>query len=249
MIRRAFAGIRLSANISGTLYMSKRAAQQAGPAPQPPSPRPKRKRPRTSHIPRLHLTLAQVENMAAALGFADRIGLRPNLAIDIHFDKGGLDDPLSNAGRALRAFKHSIRQCVERRGGRFACIWVMENRAGRGGDVGIHAHLLVHIPPHLLDRFDRHRATWALKAGFRDDDKVILAKPVRTLRGAAGKLKYICKDLDPEHWPIFNINGKPVLDDRGKPSDQPVYGQKCGVSRNIDAKARDAHRLQQLDRQ
>ena len=74
---------------------------------------------------------------------------------------------------------------------------------------------------------------------------VIERRTMPTIEAAKGKLKYMSKDLDPRYWPLFQDDGGRIhLDDRGKPSDQPIYGKKCGVSRNIDAKARQAFREQ-----
>jgi len=197
---------------------------------------------RWSHVPRLHLSLEQLENNWAALGHAQRLGLRPNVALDIHFHRGGLDEPNRNAGASLKAFLKSSRQWIERKGGQTAVIWNLENRLGVGSE-GIHAHILLHVPPDLMTRWHQLRRTWARKAGL-DAGKagVVHFEHLPSLKHAAGKLKYMSKDIHPDALPIFEAGGRVHLDNRGKPSNAPVYGLKTGVSRNINAKARASYR-------
>jgi hypothetical protein len=206
-----------------------------------------RVRQRWSHTPRQHLTVEQLENNWAALGHAERLGLRPNASLDIHFDRGRLDDPTRNAGAALKAFLKSARQWVERRGCETAIIWTMENRSGFGGE-GVHAHVLMHVPIELLTRWHQLRRRWARKAGLEaSKSRVINFNHVRSLDAAKGKLAYMSKDAHPDTLAIFepflNTNtGKPWLHDANKPSNAPIYGLKTGVSRNINAKARTSYR-------
>ena len=153
--------------------------------------------------------------------------------------------------RWLRPGRHwcckSARQWIERKGYKTAYIWVLENR-GDGTGHGVHAHFLIHVPSDLGTRFHQLKPRWARKAGLNMANQGVLNRTeLPSLKAAKGKLQYISKDLDPKHWPMFtDATGRTHLDDRGKPSDQPIYGKKCGVSRNIDAKARAAHA--QLDR-
>ncbi len=72
---------------------------------------------------------------------------------------------------------------------------------------------------------------------------------MRTLEQAKNKLLYMSKDLDPAAFaiqvngiPLFEAGGRVHLDNRDKPSNQPIYGLKTGVSRNINAKARASYR-------
>lgn len=211
-------------------------------------------RKRWSHVPRLHLSLAQVENNWAALGHAERLGLRPNVSLDIHFHRGGLDDPTRNSGAALKAFLKSARQWIERTGGRTAIIWTMENRIGLGRE-GVHAHVLMHVPADLLTRWHQLRKRWARKAGFDNiGADAFNYKRLKTLEQAKGKLRYMSKDIHPDALPIFlsapryHVEGcPPSLDNRDKPSNAPVYGLKTGVSRNIGPKARASYRHNQVE--
>lgn len=210
------------------------------PAPAPPVPRKGWKR-----TTRLHLTLGQLENNWAAFGHAVALGLTPTDTFDIHFDRGDLVDPHNYARPCLQAFLKSARQWIERKGHQTAFLWTLENR-GDGEGHGIHAHVLFHVPPALATRFHQLKPRWARRAGLDMAVKgVVNREPLPTVKAAKGKLQYMSKDLDPRHWALFQDHGGRVhLDDRQKPSDQPIYGKKCGVSRNIDAKARQAYRAQ-----
>lgn len=217
-------------------YMSKGA----------PPPARKRQVGRAGHQ---YISIEQLGNVWAGFGHSTRIGLRPNATFDIHFDKGGLHDPLRHGLPCLKAFLKSSRQWVERKGHQTCCIWAMENR-GDGLGYGVHAHVIMHIPPTLNRRFHELRKGWQARAGLNvTRSGVVNYEPLPTFTSAKGKLKYMSKDLDPRWWSLFkDITGRVHLDDRGKPSDQPILGKKCGVSRNIDARARGSyHQLHQTD--
>ncbi len=202
---------------------------------------------RWSHNPSIHLSLEQVEKNWAALGHAERLGLRPNASLDIHFHRGNLDDPIRNASASLKAYLKSARQWIERRGGETAILWTMENRSGFGGE-GVHAHVLMHVPVRLLTRWHQLRRTWARKAGLEVTKAgVINFTPLPTLEATKGKLRYMSKDIHPDALPIFEAGGRVHLDNRNKPSNAPIYGLKTGVSRNLNAKARASYRSSQAD--
>lgn len=195
---------------------------------------------RRGATPRLHLTLDQVENRFAAFGHAIRIGLCPNASLDLHFDVANVIDPNTNGRLALMAFLKLARQWVERKGHQTAYIWSLENR-GDGDGYGLHAHIAIHVPQALAKDFKRlMRQSWGKRAGMDIRTRRALRyTAMPTPRAAKGKVQYISKDLDPRHWEIFtDATGRVHLHDKGKPSDQPVFGKKCGVSRNIDRAAR-----------
>lgn len=196
---------------------------------------------------RQHLGIGQLENIWAAFGHSIRLGVRPNETFDIHFDRGELMDPYRWAKPCLQAFLKSARQWIERKGYQTAYVWVLENR-GDGEGHGIHAHVLIYVPEAICTRFHQLKPRWARKAGLNMAiADVIERKTLPTVKAAKGKLKYISKDLDPRWWHLFeDCTGRVHLDDRNKPSDQPIYGKKCGVSRNIDAKARSSYQGQHI---
>ncbi len=214
---------------------------------------------RWSHIPRMHLSLEQLENNWAALGHAERLGLRPNVTLDINFSVGGLFDPDQNARASLRAFLKLARQWVERRGGRTAYIYVLENRYTGVGETGVHAHVLIHVPDNLREEFHSQKRIWARnpEVGMTWRSGLFGPKgkrrlPIPTLEQAKNKLRYMCKDAHPKALAIFEpfINpstGKPHLHNSGKPSNAPIYGLKAGVSRNLNVAARASYRHRQVE--
>lgn len=216
------------------------------------------RRQRSTHLPRMHITLAQLKNNWAAVGHAEQLGLRPSVHLDINFSVGGLFDPDQRASGSLRAFLKLARQWIERRGGQTAYIYALENRYSGIGETGVHAHVLIHVPDNLREDFHRRKRVWARNPEvgmvwrpglFGPKGKP--RKPIPTLRGVTGKLKYMSKDLDPAAFAImvdgvllFEAGGRVHLDNRGKPSNAPIYGLKTGVSRNINVTARRSYRQQ-----
>jgi hypothetical protein len=175
-----------------------------------------------------------------------QLGLTPNVSLDIHFHRGGLDNPDRYARASLLAFIKSARQWIERRGGQTAVIWVLENQAGVGRP-GLHAHLIMHVPPSLKVRFHQLRKRWTHKAKLNANKAgVVNFDPLPALANAKGKLLYMSKDLNPKALPIFSAGGRVHLHDNGKPSNRPVFGKKTGVSRNIDLAARTSRSRRHL---
>jgi hypothetical protein len=206
---------------------------------------------RSAPRPKYQLKLSQLENMWAALSHAEVIGLRPSAALDINFGAGDLFEPDKNAGSSLRAFIKLARQWIEKRGAQTAYIYVFENRHTCPDETGVHAHVLIHVPSAMLSDFHRMKKKWVKNKAVRMKCKPRLFAPtnraknaIKTFEGVSGKLLYMSKDLDPGAM----ANGVPFLeargfnlDDRGKPSTGPVFGLKCGVSRNINVKARTSY--------
>jgi hypothetical protein len=212
-------------------------------------------------MPKWHLTLRQLENNWRALGHAEQLGLRPNVTLDINFGVGGLFDPDRQAGASLRAFLKLARQWIERRGGRTAYIYVLENRYSGIGETGVHAHVLIHVPDNLRENFHSQKRVWAsnpeVGMAWRPGlfgPKGRKRRPITSLEGAKNKLLYMSKDLDPAAFaiqvdgiPLFEAGGRVHLDNRDKPSNQPIYGLKTGVSRNINSTACASHRQPQVE--
>lgn len=217
------------------------------------------RRTRSSHVGKLHLRLAQAEEMATALGFSEKQGFRLTRAIDLHFNQGDLDLDVSRPQTALQRFLKLAREWIESRGGQTAYLWVIENRRFGGSPIsgeqveretekGVHAHILIHVPPALVKRFCELQRGWLKAAGMAGNNRrTIKGKQLPTADAVKGKFLYMLKDLRPRDLAVFTVQrpdgSKWVqLDNRFKSSDLPVYGQKAGTSRNIGKAARDRHR-------
>lgn len=198
-------------------------------------------------IPKMRIATDQFSALWAGLGHAERLGLRPNWTLDIHYGRGELADPYLYWSESLQCFLRLIRDWVRSHGERTAYLYATEHRMGVGA-TGIHTHLLIHVPPRLSNRFGQLIRKWGRAAGLvmKQPSKVMnphkIGGGVPTLKAAAGKLRYLCKDLESEGLelmaPFKRLNGKPQIHDCGAPSNGGVLGKKVGVSRNIDAKAR-----------
>lgn len=140
-----------------------------------------------------------------------------------------------------------IRDWVKSHGRRTAYLYSTENRQGIGA-VGVHTHLLIHVPPSLDKRFQQLLREWAKQANLvmRTPNKVLnphrIGNGNATLQAVAGKLRYMGKDLELAGLELFapfkRLNGEPQIHDSGKPSTHGILGKKVGVSRNIDQAAR-----------
>jgi hypothetical protein len=217
-------------------------------------PRRSLTRTRSSHIPKLQLRAGQAANMASALEFSAALGLEPNRTIDIHFNQGGLDLDRHRPQAALGCFLKLAREWISCRGGDTAYIWVLENRRHSGSPfkpderevlMGVHVHLLIHVPQHLTGRFSQLQRGWLTKAGMSGNaPRTIKGTRLPTQKAVRGKFLYMLKDLNPEAMADFQawspVDGEVpvILDTRGKPSDMPIMGQKAGTSRNIGLAAR-----------
>jgi hypothetical protein len=195
--------------------------------------------------------------MAAALTFAGVIGLEPNRTIDIHFNQGGLDLDHHRPQEALGKFLKLAREWIACRGGNTSYLWVLENRRHSGNPfdqndremrMGVHAHILMHVPENLVGRFAQLQRGWLTKAGMSGNNaRTIKGRKLINRNSVRGKFLYILKDLRPkemlgfEPWPVEDGQQPVILDNRGKPSDLPIYGQKAGTSRNIGMAARGKH--------
>jgi hypothetical protein len=202
------------------------------------------------HQPRWNLTLKQIKNNFAALEHAERLGLRPNITLDINFGVGELLDADYQGGACIRGFLKLARQWIEKEGGQTAYIYALENRLTHIGLSGVHAHVLIHVPDHLRARFHNRKSGWANRVGLTCREglfgptKKKQPRPRRmtTLEAVKGKLRYMSKDAEPRALALFIASdGKPLLHDSEKPSNAPIYGMKTGRSRNIGAKARASY--------
>ncbi|GAC1582730.1 MAG: hypothetical protein NVS3B5_17140 [Sphingomicrobium sp.] len=141
-------------------------------------------------------------------------------------------------------------------GGQTAYIYALENRPSDLRETGVHAHVLIHVPIALRERFHSLKRVWVSNERVGMTWKSGLLGPpgkprkaIPTLKGVKGKLRYMSKDLDPAAFAtlvdgvlLFEAGGRIHLHNSGKPSTGAIYGKKTGVSRNIDVTARDSYR-------
>jgi len=183
------------------------------------------------------LTLKAATSLSEAAFFALAIGLGLNRFVTIHWQTAGVSDDLAATGRWLKLAGDWIRS----RGGQFAYIWVREN----GPDKGAHVHILMHLPPHLVDGFNCRQQGWIKACGGQRKRGVLYSRPIGqnhrhyAIGWIAGQayeanlretLDYVLKGADDSARQALGIK-------RREPGGS-IMGKRCGAARNIDRTAR-----------
>jgi hypothetical protein len=177
----------------------------------------KRKRRRTNEFISKH----QAINPIAGFEFADAIGLPLNISVDISrvFFSGTADDRTRFAGCQQRLSKWALR-----RGFPLTMIWTRE--VGKNG--GTHTHILLHIPPELIQTTDFQQA---LERLLEPEDGPIHDKAILIQRAyfPLGKLLYALKGIDQRYATQFGI----------RPAYQgALSGKRAGCTQNLGPGAR-----------
>jgi hypothetical protein len=171
--------------------------------------------------PSKYIGRRQARNLLDALAFADQIGLRLNVAVDICWPmfSGTVDDRTRFARCQQRLSKWA-----RRRGFALTLIWTRE--LGRYGSP--HTHVLIHVPPWLMEsnefQFALERALEP-EGGPNHEKAILIQSAYRPL----GKLLYNLKGVDPKNANDFGI----------RPAYQgTLSGKRAGCTQNLGAGAR-----------
>jgi hypothetical protein len=144
-----------------------------------------------------HITRHQAHRLFDALAFADEIGFRLNVAIDICWLMflGAIDDRT----RVARCQERLSKWCA-RRGFPLTMLWVRE--IGRYGNPN--THILMHVPPWFMENGEFQLALErALEPeGGLTHEKAILIKPAYA---PEGKLRYNLKGLSRRDAKEFRV--------------------------------------------
>lgn len=187
------------------------------------------------------LRRAQVENLLAATSHACKVGLPFNRMITVHWEAAGI--PLRGMAQATGHFIDLLSKTVARNGGRIAWAWVHEGGDKKGG----HAHILVHVPEHVIDVVTRLQKGW-LRAitGVAYRRGVIRTKPIGPRRGVEMSNPPLHQEnLNSAVFYILKGCAIHVAEEVGVRRLEPggrVIGKRCGTSQNIGPKARAARR-------
>lgn len=167
--------------------------------------------------------------VSAATARALQIGLPFNRFTTVHWDAAGVGDDLKATGRLLKLIGDWLRS----RGRQAAFAWVRED----GPRKGAHVHILLHLPPDLVDAFNRRQRGWLAACGARWRGGVLKTRSIgRTYRQALGggqdylsnlaeTVDYVLKGADHRTRERFGIRR---CEDGGV-----VVGKRCGVSQNL----------------
>ncbi len=193
--------------------------------------------------PSQQLTASQVGECIDACRHASLIGLPLNRFCTIDWESGGM----AAGGAATGSFLKLLRDYLRTLGSDTACIWALEN----GPRLGIHVHILVHVPAPLSRKVSHRQRGWLTSAGARFKKGLIRSRPVghglwQYLAGAADvagsrsfehnlqlALEYVLKDGDEAARAMFpnRFQSKTGL----------IQGKRCGTSENIGRAARGVH--------
>jgi hypothetical protein len=193
---------------------------------------------RTSH----HLTAVHVDGLHQAIGHAEQIGLPLNAFLTIHWGKwASTAEKLGPFEVAAQLRQGRLLTCIRRWLGRrdtqLTCAWSLEAQ-----HVGVHSHILLHIPRGQLAAFTRMLPSWlGIDDLPRDEWHHWGAKSHTQAVGTdgiwrldriynlAGLERYILKGAQGAHlgWGIRYVP-------QGK-----IVGKRCGFSNNIGPAARD----------
>jgi hypothetical protein len=181
--------------------------------------------------------LSEVRNIMAAAVFTAEQHRPLNRHTTIHFDKCGVADPVA----ALRCYTKLARDWLATKGAVLSYIWVRESGDGKGE----HAHLLMHIPAHLVSAFARREPGWRKRIGAKRARGAFRSTAVgRSYRHAeagiqfgeaytdalAGIVGYLLKGAEPRAVQALQLS-------RVEPGGE-LWGKRTGMSENINRTAR-----------
>jgi hypothetical protein len=183
------------------------------------------------------LRLSEVRNILAAADFTAKNSLPLNRHTTIHFDAAGIADPVAS----LRRYTKLARDWLRTKGAPFAYIWVRESGDGKGE----HAHLLMHVPAHLIRDFARREPSWRKRIGAKRARGGFHSTPVGHSyqhadvgiqygepysRYLAGIISYLVKGADASSVKALTLS-------RVEPGGE-LWGKRTGMSENIGRAAR-----------
>jgi hypothetical protein len=187
-------------------------------------------------------------NVHAATWFAREIGLPLNRHTTIHWQRGGVREPLAATTRFLGLASAWARA----RGAGFAFVWVRET----GPNKGEHVHILLRVPPDLADDFKRRQRGWlkacgaAWRKGVVHSERIGFSLRHADQSGYSGEtyaanlgevLDYILKGAG-------EIARHRLQLKRREPGGL-IIGKRCGTSENIGASCRARFRARMSTRE
>lgn len=186
--------------------------------------------------PSAFITKRQVDNFIEATTHAQHYGMPLNVAATVHWAVAGGPGGGDWRERRKRLFINA-RHWFMRRQAPWAAAWTVE--AGTLGK-DVHTHLAFHLPAYI--------SLADVEAYFRKElgdveARVLDMKPVGPPLYLPGWRRYMLKGMNPDLWDAYGVPS------RIRQSQGIVTGQRCGVSRTIDAAARSRRIAAGLDDQ
>jgi hypothetical protein len=183
------------------------------------------------------LRLSEVRNIMAASVFTLKEHRPLNRHNTIHFEKCGIADPV----KALRRYTKLARDWLATQGASFAYIWVRET----GDAKGEHAHVLMHVPAHLVSSFARREPRWRKLMGAKRAKRAFRSTPVgRSYRHGEVGVQYGEQYSEHLHKILgYLVKGAEsrTVQELGLSLVEPggeLWGKRTGMSENINRAAR-----------
>lgn len=182
------------------------------------------------------LTRKHCENILGAVEHARRIELPLNRFVTINWEAAGV-----SSSAATGAFLKRASDWLRSLGYSTAFVWTQE----RGDKIGQHAHILMHVPPHLARRFAGRQRGWLKQGGARFHKGLIKSRPIgRSLSAAMipgyaqGAYEqnlsvvtcYILKEADD--------GARGLLTHLFRQTGNGIVGKRASTSQNVGLKAR-----------
>ncbi len=171
----------------------------------------------------------------AATARALQVGLPFNRFTTVHWDAAGVADGLKATGRLLKLIGDWLRS----RERRAAFVWIRED----GPNKGAHVHILLHLPPDLVEAFNGCQRGWLKACGAQWRKGVVKTRSIgRSYRQALGggpdylanlaqAVDYVLKGADQRARVRFGI--------KRSEAGGAVVGKRCGVSQSLGPAACD----------
>lgn len=185
------------------------------------------------------LRLTEIRNIMAAAVFTAQEHRPLNRHTTVHFDAAGIADPVG----ALRSYMKLARDWLRTQGAPFAYIWVRESGTAKGE----HAHILMHVPSHLVAQFARRERGWRKRIGAAPGKGAFHSTPIgrsyrhgemgiqygQSYAGAlAGMIGYLVKGGEPRAVETLSLS-------RVEPGGE-LWGKRSATSENIGRSARES---------
>jgi hypothetical protein len=168
-----------------------------------------------------YINMRQANNLMAACAFAEAIGCRLNVSIDVFWMMflGWEED-----AKRLAKSQQRLSKWFVRRGFTLTMIWVREI----GANGALHTHILLHVPPWLMEsgEFEIAFERSFEPEGGATHEKAILIQPAYA---PEGKLRYMLKGISRRDAKRFRVRASP----QGE-----IEGKRVGCTENIGARAR-----------
>jgi hypothetical protein len=168
-----------------------------------------------------HIDLRQANNLVGACAFAELIGCRLNVSIDVFWlmFSGAVED-----GRRFAKYRHRLSKWCARHGFYLTMIWVREI----GANGALHTHILLHVPPWLMEsgEFEIAFERSLEPEGGPTHKKAVLIKPAYAPQG---KLRYMLKGMSIADANKFGVRAS---------FQGEIEGKRVGFTENIGPRAR-----------